>query len=423
MSNLKAGVAKAVITPPIGTRLSGYAHRVQPSIGVLDDLYVRALVLESDDDKAIAIVVCDLLWLNRGLVKEIKRSIEREIGLHEDEVMISCIHTHYGPDLTQVSNAYLEILKDKIVGTVHSAINNMEPACIGFAKDTQCYAGANRRNPRSPYGPYFLYSWPEGPIDPEVTVMLVKSLKGKNLCALVNYACHPVTLGPDELRISKDYPNYTIGLIEGILKTTAIFVNGCCGNINPNWIWDKPYEEPPPERVFPKELKPRVEETKRIGLIVGASALKALMSITKFRSSIQISSSLRSIKLPIRSDIPERLKKWMKPHPLRDHVNEIISGAESITTEVQVFRMDDVALVGLPGEVFVEYQLELKKRVSKIGINTLFVSELANDTIYYVPTPEAYVEGGYEPTMAIVAPNAGSILISTAFNMLQETIK
>ncbi|MCD6095801.1 MAG: hypothetical protein J7J99_04470, partial [Thermoprotei archaeon] len=83
MSSLKAGVAKAVITPPIGTRLSGYAHRVQPSIGVLDDLYVRTLVLESDDDKAIAIVVCDLLWLNRGLVKEIKRSIEREIGLHE----------------------------------------------------------------------------------------------------------------------------------------------------------------------------------------------------------------------------------------------------------------------------------------------------------------------------------------------------
>ena len=420
MDKLKAGVAKTVITPPIGVRLSGFAHRVQPSIGVLDDLYARALVLESGNE-SIAIVVCDLLWLNRRLIKSIKKTIEKKIGLREENVMISCTHTHYGPDLTKVNNAYIEILKEKIIGAIYSAVNSMTPARIGFAKDGCCYAGSNRRNPRSPYGPYYLYSWPEGPIDPEVTVMLVKDEEERNLCALVNYACHPVTLGSKELRISKDYPNYVVELIEDVMKTTVIFVNGCCGNINPNWIWDKPYEKNPPKRVYPQELKPRIEESRRIGLMVGASALKALSSITKFESSVRVSSSLKSVDLPVRSDIPETIKNWMKPHPLRDHINEVISGAKSITTEVQVFRINGTAFIGLPGEVFVEYQLELKKQMDKM--NTLFVSELANDCIYYVPTPEAYEEGGYEPTMAIVAPNAGNMLVSTALEMLQKIIK
>lgn len=323
MGQLKAGIAKVVITPPIGVRLSGFACRVQPSISILDDLYARALVLESEG-KIIAIVVCDLLWLSRSLVKTIKKTIEKEVGLQEEDVMISCIHTHYGPDLTQVSDAYIEILKEKIVGAVYSAVNNAVSARIGFAKDCYCYAGSNRRNPRSPYGPYHLYSWPEGPIDPEVVVMLIKDEEERNLCALVNYACHPVTLGSEELRISKDYPNYTVGLIEDVMKTTAIFVNGCCGNINPNWMWDKPYESPPPKRIRSRELKPRIEETRRIGLMVGASALKALSSIIKFKSSIFIKSSLKSVKLPARSDIPETIKNRMKMHPLSDHINEIM---------------------------------------------------------------------------------------------------
>lgn len=81
--------------------------------------------------------------------------------------------------------------------------------------------------------------------------------------------------------------------------------------------------------------------------------------------------------------------------------------------------MDGAAFIGLPGEVFVEYQLELKKQAGEMNVDTLFVSELANDSIYYVPTPEAYEEGGYEPTMAIVAPNAGAMLVSTALEMLR----
>ncbi len=415
MSKLKVGVSKAVITPPIGVKLAGYAHRIQRSVGILDDLYARALVL-SNNERTIAIVICDLLWLSRSIVKDIKRRIRKDTGIPEESVLIACTHTHYGPDLTQACESYIEYLKAQIVGVVYSATRNMKPASIGFAKDI-CYAGANRRNPKSPYGPYYLYSWPEGPIDPEVVVALIKDDNGNNICSLVNYACHPVTLGPNELGISKDYPKYVIDLLESTLGGMSIFINGCCGNINPRWIWDKPEMENPPRRKFPEELEERLKESKRIGIMIGASALKALETITNFQSNIEISSANATIELPVRKDLPERILSWMKPHPLRDHINEILNGKKSITTEVQALRIGDSIIVGLPGEIFVEYQLELKR---KAGFKTMFISELANDNIYYVPTTKAYEEGGYEPTVAIVAPEAGSILIMKALELIQE---
>ena len=48
---LKAGMAKTVITPPVGTQLSGYGGRTDPSTEVLDDLYAKALVFDDGNER------------------------------------------------------------------------------------------------------------------------------------------------------------------------------------------------------------------------------------------------------------------------------------------------------------------------------------------------------------------------------------
>jgi dTDP-4-amino-4,6-dideoxygalactose transaminase len=59
-AGMKAGVSQVCITPPVGVDLCGYVEREQPSVGVLDDLYVRGLYLETDEER--------LLWLNCDLI-------------------------------------------------------------------------------------------------------------------------------------------------------------------------------------------------------------------------------------------------------------------------------------------------------------------------------------------------------------------
>jgi len=48
------------------------------------------------------------------------------------------------------------------------------------------------------------------------------------------------------------------------------------------------------------------------------------------------------------------------------------------------------------------------------------VSELANDSIFYVPTPEAYEEGGYEPRSSSLAPDAGKTLVDGAIDLVEK---
>ncbi len=68
---------------------------------------------------------------------------------------------------------------------------------------------------------------------------------------------------------------------------------------------------------------------------------------------------------------------------------------EDDQVEVQVFRLGDVGIVGLPGEMFSQFSLQIKRQSP--AAHTIVI-ELANDAIGYLPTREAFEEGGYEPT-------------------------
>ena len=143
--SFKAGMATAVITPPIGSRLSGYAGRTERSTGVLDDLYVKTLVVD-DGEGALALAVCDLLYLNHLVVRDIRSKVEQLTGIEKARVMITCIHTHTGPDLDYMEESWITSLISQIAGAVYSAYRSMKDARIGFGAGS-CLAGVSRRNP------------------------------------------------------------------------------------------------------------------------------------------------------------------------------------------------------------------------------------------------------------------------------------
>ena len=88
-----------------------------------------------------------------------------------------------------------------------------------------------------------------------------------------------------------------------------------------------------------------------------------------------------------------------------------------LSLEVQVLRLSgDTAIVTLPGEIFVELGLAIKRRSP--FANT-FVVELANDNCAYVPTREAFAQGGYEVENSRIAPGGGEKLVEEALRLLQ----
>jgi hypothetical protein len=121
---------------------------------------------------------------------------------------------------------------------------------------------------------------------------------------------------------------------------------------------------------------------------------------------VKISALKRQVSLPLKKDLPpERLLSVGKD-------------AETQETEIQVLRIGDVYIVGLPGEVLVEIGLEIK---AKAGIENLFVVSLANDAVGYVCPRAAYKEGGYEPGSGTnLAPGAGEIVTERALELIER---
>lgn len=93
---LKAGMAKADITPEKGLELAGYPHYPRNNTGAHDPLYAACMYLENDGE-AVAMVTLDLLFFSKKHTAEVRRRLEAEHILCGDHLMISCSHTHSGP--------------------------------------------------------------------------------------------------------------------------------------------------------------------------------------------------------------------------------------------------------------------------------------------------------------------------------------
>ncbi|MEN6544745.1 MAG: hypothetical protein ABFE07_01755, partial [Armatimonadia bacterium] len=183
MSALRAGAARACITPPLGTHLCGFfSDRLAEDVG--DDLFAKALVL-ANDDTAIAIVVCDLIAAYKPDFDRAKARAHELTGIPVENIFMSCTHTHYGPASVPIfvvprEDAYMEWAMDKAGDAVKLAYNRLRPAKVGHASG-QCPEECHNRRWHMKDGSVQMnpgYQTPEalrpaGPTDPEVGVLAV----------------------------------------------------------------------------------------------------------------------------------------------------------------------------------------------------------------------------------------------------------
>ncbi|MCD6318130.1 neutral/alkaline non-lysosomal ceramidase N-terminal domain-containing protein [Candidatus Aerophobetes bacterium] len=440
MRTLKAGTAVVDITPPVGTRMGGYRLRDIPSQGIHDPLYAKALILEQDEQR-IAILTVDLGAVNKNIVEKTKGLIEDKTGIKKEAILIAASHTHSGPDtffLTDenLNKTYISILPEYLAGAVYWATNNMQPVKIGVGRGKVQGVSFNRRL-KTKDGRVKL-NWEkissaeivsEGPVDEELGIIKVETLKGKLLAVLINFALHAAVVGPQNLLFSADWPGYTMRLIEKVKKgCIALFTNGAEGNIN--------------HIKTPGVWKGTFEEAQRIGTIIGAEALKILARVSTIPEAI-IGNKSRNIKIPLRKapfasldQLKELIKKEekqlgeAKSSKLKKDLQrnkEILWIMEQNQTEeeieIQTITIGDNVLVGIPAEYFVEYGLEIK---AKSPFNYTFIVGLANGYIGYIPTLEAFKEGGYEVEFCATSkfvPQAGEIIKKEVLKLINELAK
>ncbi|MBI1764816.1 MAG: neutral/alkaline non-lysosomal ceramidase N-terminal domain-containing protein [Acidobacteria bacterium] len=394
---LKAGLARAVITPEQPTWLSGYAARNKPSEGKLHDLWVKALALEDERGNRVVLVTSDILGFSREVAATIAGRAQQQFGLRREQLMLNSSHTHTAPivrsnligaydlDAEQTARvaAFAERLQDQAVRVIGAALQDLAPAKISFGHGVGGFA-RNRRQ-RAADGSIRIGVNEAGPVDHDVPVLLIESEDGKTRGIVFGYACHNTTLTGEHYTISGDYAGFAQLAIEAEHPgATAMFVMGCGADINP----------------YPRS---KLENAQAHGTALAAVVTQVLQS-----SRLNISGTFKTAferialpfgPLPTREEFTARLNDkdvFKQRHAKRMLERYARDGklAGDYPYTIQVFQLGkDFTLIGLAGEVVTDYVLRLKR---ELGARGLWVAGYTNEVMAYIPSARMFSEGGYE---------------------------
>ena len=439
----KAGFARIDITPPVGIPLAGYYHR-RVSDGVLDPLYARCLAISDGDTRALVFSL-DNLHLDNETYNDVRTAISRKAGLPLEAIFLACTHTHTGPvsrvpkkdasrgavlspegaDVTQASNM---MIAERCAEAGAQALSDLAPAKvmigrgeakgISFVRRYRMKDGTVRTNP-GVGNPDVVCATGE----PDEQLQLVRFVReGKQEIALVNFQCHPDTIGGN--KISADWPGLSCGYLEAAMSGSvhAIFVNGAQGDTNST-------------NIKGDIVKRGYERTNHMARSVAGAALATWGRCVPVEAG-KISAKIVGVKATPNKGTEEEIKtarEYVKLHKA-GRTSEIPGVGMSRTAVIakayrvlQTKNMPDevelpvsivsigksVALCGFPGEPFTWMGTEVKARSP---FCMTIPACCVNKSCGYFPVKSAYTNGGYEN--ATTRYKAG-----TAERLVEEALK
>lgn len=459
MKELLAGTGRADITPAPGTPQGGWgAQTHQRGLGSDLPFYSTALVLK-DETQTVALVDVDSIGFDVEWTQRILNAIATLSGLPLPHIRFSCTHTHAGPNTFRIPAItegrdmileYLEGLPLQIAGAVWQAQQNLRPVRVGAAAGT-CDFNMNRRQSLED-GRVVVGRNPGGVVDRTVRVLRFDELDETPLATIVHYACHPTTVGWDSKLATPDYPGMAKSVVESEIGGTCLFLQGATGNLGPRMGFTGDLTV---YRRFGRllgleasKLALGIDTVPRVPKLVGLQesgttlALFEDVPVTPSPARLSIRSQYLSLPINVFPDPDEaeaeaaQLRRELTEARSRGDESEIRAataratqagmradrallyhGKTHIDWQLQAIRIGPAALLGIPGEPFIEISQEIAAR-SPFPF-TLF-SGYTNGGFGYMPVRSAYPEGGYEVTSSPFAPGAAEIVVEESLRVLEE---
>ena len=354
MDQLLCGACEQVITPPLGLEIPGY-FKVRVADAVKSDLKVHAIVLENGNTR-LAIIHIDILDFQASLAKAIRRRLWESLKIPASHVMVAATHTHTGSPTNyqclpvKASPKHMKRVIEQTVLAVEAAYHKRVPVQMGFAYGEEKRVAFNR-NYRMNDGtiltnpgkrrPHDVVS-PLSPIDHTLGVIRFDALDGTPVAQIVNFACHPDTVGGSAY--CADYPGELCRLQQERFGSdfVTVYLNGASGNVNHiNAEWFKT-----PGFALDKE-----NHYKYMGKVLSDGVL-ALHGQLKKTSGTELSALAKTYRAPRRQPSNQDIAwaKQVNQDPQADTDDRIY--AKELTflhkhpkrfanVEIQVFRMGD----------------------------------------------------------------------------------
>lgn len=427
---LSAGFATRDITPPVGADIpGGFAPR--PSTGVLDPLHTTISVLD-DGTTRLCLIGVDAVSLNGATADTIRERVGARLKIPIAAVTIAASHDHCaGPtnDVlgTDADPLYLSFLADQIEAGAIEADERRRPArcvsgtgsCAGhiFNRRFKMRDGSEVSMPAHD-NPDVV--GPAGPIDTDLGVIGFQGTDGTWLGVIASIGCHPTVIWGD--RFSADYPGAWRCALRDRLggDATLVFLNGACGNVA-----TRNHAAPPPTESSPAQAAALgaalADETIRLLRERPAdpdpqlALLHGGVRVDYRRPDAAMLEAARTL-LATPGHAWDR-EAWIARDRLL--LAEDLGDARDVFCPITVYHIGAAAIVAIPWQPFAEFSLRIKQAAPHW--QPLILATFANGSLGYVPTPEGFVGGGYEPTLcrgSKLVPEAGGLICDETVRLL-----
>jgi len=238
------GIAREEITPPIGIYARNWAasdHDIADEVH--RPLTATALTLQATKaSEPLVLISLDLGWWRR---KEdewfIRGHLIEQLNVDPARVIIALTHTHSGPSISlgdsdkpggNMVRPYLQLLRENLVRVARDASRNAKPATLAWTYG-RCRLAKNRDQFVPELGRYVAGYDERSPADPVLLVGKIVTDEGTTLGSVVNYACHPTSIGWESRVISPDYVGAMRELVEEKKGGLCLFLQGAGGEMAP----------------------------------------------------------------------------------------------------------------------------------------------------------------------------------------------
>ncbi len=447
---MKSGFLSLKITPPAGVPLAGNAREDSRARGTHDELYANYAYLETAAKRHLFISL-DLIGIKKSDADLIKKRISQLCGLAAEDITIAATHTHSGPNTVEIFKTYLTPadmrvcadycvwLVEAVSGAALAAVDAAADSLVGLGHSKVEGYSFNRRIMtddgalRMIFEPYDRgridrLAGPNGDTEMHVFVFTDRNERIRGL--IVQYTSHPAVVCGEDWLYTRDYIHALTEELKNRYSrdVVVLYMNGAQGN----QVAADPY----------RPFVTGFAEAERVGkgLALGAARIidEVLTGGALFKS-LPFASVTDSVTLPIRTISREEISRAKKMLSLsegsvqlhgldpRVEAESILEMAEirekEYTTVIQAIRLGNALILTFPGEVFLEHA---HSALEGAPFEDAMIFGLANDYVGYIPTREAFEEGGYEIKTSYVssrfAPCAGEALVEACQRLIGKLV-
>lgn len=435
----RAGIGRTEITPPIGIRMRNWGYGDQDVSTAVHSTHTATALALSDYDDASSprvIITLDLGWW-RTLpdFEQVRSAVLGATGIGHDDLLLHLTHTHAGPSICREDEdlpggelvpAHLDFIAAQTAAAASAAIADLGPAVLDA--QTGHHPLAAVRDIIHEGQPLLGFDPSQHP-DDTLLVVRASRLDGTALATIVNYACHPTTLGHDNSHVSPDYVGPMRAVVEAATDAPCLFLQGASGELAPREQYsdsidlvDRHGRSLGYAVLALLETLPGPGNSLELTDVIQSGAPLAIWEQRSTRSPEPIEAVASSVTVPVKElpSLAELKRSWEGIDPrsrterLRraERLRETYDGGATAEHPFWVWRLGSLVVVAQPGEAYSLLQSQLRERHPDLAI---MVMNLTNGPGWvYLPPADAYSDNRYQAWQTVIGAGSLELLVDAA---------